>query len=206
MSPPIAIIGSGNIGGTLARRLVGAGRSVIVGVQDPAKPATQALVTELGIRASTAIEAIAAAEIVILAIPGAAVADLAAAGGPMFGTRIIIDATNAVGGGGPLNGYAAISANAPDAVYARAFNTLGWENFATPEIDGTQLDLIWCGPDGESGAQVAEVIEDVGLHPVRIGGLEQLAVVDAVAQLWFALVFGQGLGRRLALQVLTPAG
>ena len=154
---------------------------------------------------TSAIEAIALADVVILAIPGAAVPDLVAAVGPALGSRIVIDATNAVGAGGPLNGFEVISAAAPDVAYARAFNTLGWENFATPEIDGIQLDLIWCGPDGDASASVADVIGDVGLRPVRIGGIEQLAVVDAVAQLWFALVFGQGLGRRLALQVLTPA-
>jgi predicted dinucleotide-binding enzyme len=206
MPPSIAVIGSGNIGGTLARRLVGAGREVVIGVQDPAKPATRALADELGIRATDAGGAIESSEVVILAIPGAAVPDLAVDAGSSLGTRIVIDATNAVGGDGPLNGHAAIAEAAPDAAYARAFNTLGWENFATPEIDGTQLDLIWCGPDGDAGATVAGVIRDVGLNPVRIGGLDQLPVVDAVAKLWFALVFGQGLGRRLAIQILTPAG
>jgi hypothetical protein len=43
----------------------------------------------------------------------------------------------------------------------------------------------------------------VGLHPVRVGGLDQLPVVDALASLRFALALGQGLGRHLAFEVLV---
>jgi predicted dinucleotide-binding enzyme len=94
---------------------------------------------------------------------------------------------------------------APGAHYVRAFNTLGWENFADPVIAGEQLDLLWCGPDGDQQHLVEAVIADVGLRPVRVGGVEQLEIVDGIARLWFALVFGQGLGRRLGIQILTPS-
>jgi 8-hydroxy-5-deazaflavin:NADPH oxidoreductase len=88
-------------------------------------------------------------------------------------------------------------------VCARAFNSLGWENLADPDFDGTQADLLWCGPDGDPGALVERLITDVGLRPVRVGGLDQLSTVDMLASLWFALALGQGHGRHLAFKVLT---
>jgi hypothetical protein len=38
---------------------------------------------------------------------------------------------------------------------------------------------------------------------MRLGDLSQVGLVDTVASLWFALVFGQGMGRQLAFKVLT---
>jgi 8-hydroxy-5-deazaflavin:NADPH oxidoreductase len=204
MSAPVAIIGAGNIGGTLARRLRLAGRDVTIGVQNVTKAATRELAEEIGADLATAAEAVAEAEIVILAIPGGSVPDLAASVGTGLDGKLIIDATNAVGGA-TLNGSAHILAMAPGAHYVRAFNTLGWENFADPVIAGEQLDLLWCGPDGDQQDLVEAVVADVGLRPVRVGGVEQLAIVDGIARLWFALVFGQGLGRRLGIQILTPS-
>ena len=201
----VAVVGAGAIGATLTRRLAAAGRRVTVGVTDPEKPSTRSLAAETGARVTTAGAACASAEVVVLAVPGAAVAGLAASLGSGLEAKVVVDATNAVGGGGPMNGRDHVLAAAPGAVYARAFNTLGWENFAEPVIDGTQVDLLWCGPDGDPRRVVEALISDVGLRPVRVGGLDQLATVDAVASLWFALALGQGLGRRLAFKVVTPA-
>jgi len=133
----------------------------------------------------------------------------ASTSGPI-GTRLGIDETTWStgrrrrdrGGAGPLNASAAIASGGSQARSARAFNTSRWENFAAPQIDGVQLDLICCGDD-DARAAVPQVVRDVGLNPVWLGGVE---LVDAVARLWFALVFGQGRGRRLALQILEPRG
>jgi predicted dinucleotide-binding enzyme len=199
----VAILGAGSIGATLTRRLTAAGRSVTVGVLDPTKPATVDLAAETGASAVTSTAAVESADLVVLAVPGPAVPDLMAAVGPALDGRLVVDATNAVGGPGPVNGHQHVAAAAPAARYARAFNSLGWENFADPVVGGVQADLLWCGPDGDDGATVERLIADVGLRPVRVGGLDQLAVVDGLLSLWFALALGQGLGRHLAFKVLT---
>jgi hypothetical protein len=118
-----------------------AGRDVTIGVRDITKAATCELAAGIGADLATAAEAIAVAEIAILAIPGGSVPDLAASVGTGLDGKLIIDATNAVGGA-TLNGSAHILAMAPGAHYVRAFNTLGWENLADPVIAGEQLDLL----------------------------------------------------------------
>jgi hypothetical protein len=38
---------------------------------------------------------------------------------------------------------------------------------------------------------------------VRLGDIGQVGLVDMIGSLWFALAFGQGMGRELAFKVLT---
>src|SRR5947207_4805425 len=70
----IAVIGSGHIGGTLARKWSAAGHSVTFGARDPQKPELRALAQEIGAGTASMSEAVAGADVVAFAIPGAAMA------------------------------------------------------------------------------------------------------------------------------------
>jgi hypothetical protein len=85
----IAIIGSGNVGGALARALQRADHTIVFGIRSPdPSDANQA----------TIAEATADAEATILAVPFQAVRDVIdAAGG--FAGKVLIDATNPLGMG-----------------------------------------------------------------------------------------------------------
>ena len=195
------IVGSGNIGGTLTRRLRAAGRDVVVAVRDLHSERAVDLATRTGARLATTGDALSGAEVVVLAVPGGAVADLVRETATALDGLVVIDATNNIAGGGPFNAHEALTAAAPGVIYARAFNTLGWENFADPEIGGMTADLFWCGDDRATTA-VEALIGDVGLHPIRVGGVEQLEVVDNLTRMWFALALTNGMGRHLAFKVL----
>jgi hypothetical protein len=92
-----------------------------------------------------------------------------------------------------------ILAAAPRAHYVRAFNSLGWENFADPLFDGVPADLFFSAPAADRAA-VEELITGVGLRPVYLGEGKQ-DVVDAVLPLWFTLTQARG-SRRIAFRVL----
>ena len=66
-----------------------------------------------------------------------------------------------------------------------------------------RADLFYCGPASAAQAAVEQLIRHVGLRPIRLGDLSQVQLVDIVGGLWFALVFGQSMGRHLAIKVLT---
>ena len=85
----------------------------------------------------------------------------------------------------------------------RAFNTLGWENFAEPVVAGVRCDLLYGAEDGVAREVAERLIRDVGLEPVWVGGPESFDVVDGVTRLWFTLAFQRRLGRRLAFKVLV---
>ena len=184
----IGVLGSGNIGGALGEAWRRAGHDVVLGSRSPEPPRSVAI-----------RDAIAGADVVLLAVPGAAVPQLLAEHGAALDGRVVIDATNDVGGE-RLSHPEAYAASAPSARFARAFNTLGFEMFADPSFGGEVADLFWCGPED---AGVEQLIADVGLRPVRVGDIDAIDVVDGVGRLWLTLVFRQGHPRRLALRMLT---
>jgi predicted dinucleotide-binding enzyme len=186
----IAVIGTGNIGGTVGGALARAGHDVAYGSRNPdgSDPAV------VGIA-----EALDGAEAVLLALPGRAVEGFLAEHSTRIDGKIVIDATNRMGGA-VTNYAAAIAEAAPSARYVRAFNTLGWENFAQPTFDGVQADLFFSAPKADLDA-VEGLISDVGLRPAYLGEGKQ-DLVDSVTPLWFTLVQARGGQRHLAFRIL----
>ena len=202
----IAVIGAGAIGRTLSQRLAQSGQRVTVGVRSPQGAPRDEIDARVPIAAIA--EAVAPADAVIVAIPGAQIPTFAREHGDRVAGKVVIDATNDVAGGtgGSLNHLDAWAEAAPGAIVARAFCSVGWENFADPDFGGTTPTLFWCGPDGSPGETVEAIIRAVGLDPVRIGGLDAAGTLDGVARLWFQLAFSQGMGRRLAFRLLRDEG
>lgn len=179
----IAILGAGVIGSTLGAALSDAGHDVAHGTRRPGSVAA----------------ALHGADVVVLAVPGAAVAGLVAEHAEALTGRLIVDATNAMTGGGPLHSRAAVAAAAPAARYARAFNTLGVENFREPRFGaGTASLLFSCAADDRP--LVEELVAGVGLDPEWLGE-DTEDLLDGVTRVWFALAKLHG--RHVALKVLT---
>jgi predicted dinucleotide-binding enzyme len=141
-------------------------------------------------------DALSRSDVVILAIPGAAVADLVTEHGDDLAGKLVIDATNQMG-----EPVANSRASLPSTVrYARAFNTLGGENIANPLFSDGRADMFFSAPEGDRQS-MEEIIEGVGLRPVYVGE-DQEEIIDALFRLWIALAMKQGRGRRLALRLL----
>jgi 8-hydroxy-5-deazaflavin:NADPH oxidoreductase len=199
----IAVIGAGNIGETLGHKWAVQGHQLTYGVRNLTEDRYQQLLAAGdNVSLASPAEAVAVADVVLLALPGAAVNDLLEVVGPLLDKKIVIDATNRIGEP-VMNNIERIATAAPGAALFRAFNTLGWENFAETELAGEQIDLFYCGD--EARRDVAEaLIVAAGLRPVYIGGRERAELLDSLTQLWFALAYEQGYGRRVALKLLTP--
>jgi predicted dinucleotide-binding enzyme len=200
----VAVLGAGNIGGTLGKKWSFAGHYIRFGVNDPAGKNAQALRAELGdqIMIGTIADALQDnPDVVLIALPGRVVESVAQMYAAQLNGRVIIDAANRMGEDS-MHNLAHFQQYAPQAQLYRAFNTLGWENFAEPDFNGIQADLFYCGADGDARASVEHLISATGLRPVYLGGVEQMGLLDAIASLWFALAFGQKKGRHVALKVL----
>lgn len=195
----IAVLGAGHIGGTLGAAFARAGHAVTLGVRDPSSPAAAAALGS-GVRISGVAEALQGAEVALLAVPGRAVDALVREHAAALAGLLVVDASNSMGGGGPADSHDAVLAAVPTARYARAFNSLGWENFAEPRFGATVADLFFSSAEDDR-ATVEALIEAVGLRPAYLGP-DQHEVVDGVLRLWFALAIGQGRGRHLAFRVL----
>ena len=199
----IIILGAGNIGSTLGSKWANKGHEVVFGVRDPQAEKVQALLAKMG-QGTTAVSistAAANADVVVFAIPGSAMAATAAQLGSQLNGKILIDTTNNVGQ--PVMGSLDVLRQAaPDSPIFRAFCTLGWENFAVPVIDGMQVDLFYCGDGGGEQTAVDNLITDIGLRPVYVGGVETADLLDALTRLWFIMAFQKGYGRHLAFKMI----
>jgi hypothetical protein len=190
----VAVIGRGNIGGTIGRKLAAAGHDVVFGARDPKSGDVGGELTVADI--PTALDG---ADAVLLALPARGVDDFLTAHGSRLDGKLVVDATNNIGA--PVaNASAAISAATPSARYARAFNCLGWENFADPDFDGQPADLFYSSSDADRG-QIEELIKSVGLRPVFLGA-DRAEAVDSVLPVWFALIQANGGNRHVAFRVL----
>ena len=146
----IAVIGAGNIGRTLGDGWARAGHDVVYGVRTPGAPGTAAVA-----------DAVTDAEVVLLAVPGGAAGSvLASLGGALDGV-IVIDATNDVHGAGSLHALGELTAGAHP---VRAFNTLGWENFADPTLEGVTADLFYAAEEGRAKDVADQLISEIGLR------------------------------------------
>lgn len=192
----IAVIGTGFIGGTVGRAFARAGHATVFGSRRPG----DTVAADSGASTASIADAIGRGDTVLLALPASAVEDVLRDHGDALAGKLVIDAANNVGK--PVAHHAELVARyAPGARYARAFNTLGGENFADPDFAGTPADLFYSAPAGDR-ALLDDLITAVGLRPMYLGENQQ-DTVDGVLRLWFALAVGQGHGRNLAFHTLT---
>ncbi|MEV6210437.1 NAD(P)-binding domain-containing protein [Kitasatospora sp. NPDC051914] len=192
----VAVIGTGFIGGTLGRAFARAGHPTVLGSRTPE---TDAAAQDSGAATTTVADAVAHADTVVLAVPTTAVEELLTAHGDALAGKLVVDAANNITG--PVAHHADLVArHAPKARYARAFNTLGGENLADPDFNGTPADMFYSAPESDR-AVLDALITAVGLRPQYLGEGQQ-DTVDGVLRLWFALAVGQGRGRHLAFHTL----
>ena len=188
----IAVIGKGNIGGSLGTKWRAAGHDVVYGARDGSGEGPGgAPVRGIG-------DALKDADVVVLAVPGQVVADVVTGHGAALAGKTVVDAVNRIGAP-EFDSRAIIADAAPQARYVRAFNSLGWENFADP-MPGTNM-FFAADPDARATAE--ELIRAVGLEPAFLGDANATTTVDGLLPLWFALVQQNGGNRRVALRMIT---
>ena len=197
----IAIIGAGNVGGSLGKAWAKAGHTIIFGVRNPGHGKTQPPLAEIGSAASAVLvpDAVRGADIIVLATPWPAVPDALAAMGDLRG-KALVDCTNplALGGDGSLSrsigsttsGAEEIEHLAPGVQVVKAFNTYGWENFADssyPNAAGLKPVMFYCGDHDAAKEKVHQLAADLGFEPVDTGGLGMARSLEPLALLWIRL-------------------
>jgi len=177
----IAIIGKGNVGGALAKSLAAAGNTVTH--------------TTRGEEAA----AVADADAVVLAIPYAALGDVAPRIAATAKGKLVIDATNPIradhGGlataGGP-SGAENVARLLPGARVAKAFNTLFASLQGDPKIHGVEIDALFATDDDKAKSEVAALVRSMGFRPVYVGPLARAAELEALAWLNISLQVQHG--------------
>ena len=180
----IAILGAGLVGSTLGRLWHAAGHDITFAARDDTRP--RALAAELGERAHAAsvADAVAGAEVVLVAVPGSAVTDVTQAAGPLDG-RVMIDAANSFG---PQQVTLRSLADAfPRVRWVRAFNSLS-ANVMADDNHRKPPWVMFLSGDEEAKPVVAQLIRDAGFDPVDLGGIDDSRLQDPDSALWINIL------------------
>ncbi|WP_154796073.1 NADPH-dependent F420 reductase [Occultella kanbiaonis] len=199
LAPPaavrIGILGAGNIARTLGGRWAARGHTVVIGGRSLAN--AQNLASDIGHRATAAspADAVAGADVVLVAVPWSAVDDVLAqvrAGDHALSGVTLIDPTNPVGHGVGRHrlatGSAAehIASRAPGARVVKAFNVhpaSRWDGAGPDDV------VTIAGDDPSALADVIRLVRDVGATPHVLGGLDRARQVEEFAGTVIALAF-----------------
>lgn len=209
----IAIIGAGNVGGTLGKAWARKGHQVFYGVQRPQDAKVQELLKESGpnAQAGAPADAAAFAEVVVFATPWPATEAAVASAGNLGG-KIVVDCTN------PLKpdlsgleiGHTAsagerVAAWAKGAKVFKAFNTTGFNIMADPVLRGVPTVMFVCGDDEAAKPAVLKLAADVGFDAVDAGKLTQARLLEPWAMLWIHLAYKGGIGRDFGFALVRRA-
>ena len=197
----IAIIGTGNVGGTLGPRFAALGHEVIYGSRSPDAPRVQELVARTGAhaRATEPRAAAQACELVVFAVPWEA-AEASLKGLGALDGKVIIDVSNplAVREGReialpvPNSGAELLQEWAPGARVVKAFNTVNYRVMGNPAIAGGPVSVPLSGDDEAAKATVAGLVRGIGLEPVDVGPLRTARYTESMALLYVSLLVRGG--------------
>ncbi len=205
----IGIIGTGNVGQALGVTWAQKGYEVIFATRDPHSEKVQGILARAGEKAQAlkVEEAVAAADVVILATPWNAVESVVKTV-PDWSGKILVDATNPIAPGlqlavsGDNSGAERVAEWASGAKVVKAFNTTGAENMADPIYQEQATTMFICGDDAAAKATVTELAEALGFEVADVGPLQTARYLEPLAMVWIRLALVQGRGRNMAFKLV----
>lgn len=159
----IAVIGTGNVGGALAKKWAQVGHQVILGVRDTANFKGKELLNESNISATTIEEAAGQAEVILIAAVPQATADIVKSLGNVNG-KIVIDAMNSVRTKpeGYHNSFEALKELCPGAEIVKCFNSVGFNVMADTLFNGVKADMYMAGSSERAKEAARQLAIDAG--------------------------------------------
>lgn len=197
-----AIIGLGNMGKGLAKRLAGKTK-LVLGSRDPAS--ASAFAADLGaeIQVLDRDAAISQAEIVILALPFDAALEVAA--NPALAGKIVVDISNPVSPdfsaltiGHTTSAAEQVQAAASGARVVKAYNTIFAGVLELAADQTANVPVFLAGNDEAAVAAVADLVRMSGFAVQATGTLDAARLIEPVGMLNIRLGYAQGLGTAIA--------
>ena len=193
LADTIAIIGTGEVANAVGPLFAAQGHEIVYGSRNPDRDDVRELVAKTGAGASatTQADAVAGADIVVIAVPWDVVETVVRSLGNLSG-KIVLDPTNPrIVGEDGLRDWAVDSSNAeiiqslaPAAHVVKALNTMNWRTMVNPEATGGPVSVPIVGDDEAAKAKVAALIEGMNLDPIDLGPLRYARMVEGMYLLW----------------------
>jgi predicted dinucleotide-binding enzyme len=199
----IAIIGTGNVGGALARGWSRAGQKIVLGVRGSASPEVEKLARETGAEVRTPLDAAAGGDVVVLALPWHAAEGAVKALGGLKG-KIVIDCMNpltmkdgklGLDRGFDTSGAEALAGWLPDARVVKTLNQVGAEMMEDNRRLPQRPVMFMAGNDAAAKATVASLLKSLGFEALDAGDLTKSRLLEPFGMVWINQALAQGKGR-----------
>ncbi|HVD01257.1 MAG TPA: NAD(P)-binding domain-containing protein [Candidatus Dormibacteraeota bacterium] len=207
----VTIIGSGNVGRALAATAVKAGHSVTLAAAHPEHARDAAMATGAS-AADSSSAAVRDAEVVILAVPANAMAEVAGGLSAELEGKAVADTSNRVNPNDPgsvLDGSSMteqMQALVPGARFVKAFNTNFAAVMANPVVDGAPADTFLAGDDAEAKARIAELARSLGYRVIDVGPAPMARVLEGMGLVNISLQIANGWPWQSSFRLAGPAG
>jgi len=186
----VTIIGAGNMGGAIAAVLIAGGTPVQLLARDASAAAEANTSASAGIVGDSIT-----GDIVILALPYGAVAEVLAAYAGQLDGKTVVDLTNPVDFSTfdslvvPADSSAAaeIQAAAPGARVLKAFNTNFAATLSSGAVGGEKTAVLIAGDDAAAKAGLAALLEAGGVKAIDAGSLKRARELEALGFLQLTL-------------------
>jgi 8-hydroxy-5-deazaflavin:NADPH oxidoreductase len=205
----LGIIGAGSLGSALGRRLASRGHEIMFGGGESAQEAAAGS----GAKVGTNPDAVAFCDVVILAVPFAAVDCVLADAGPLR-NRVLWSCVNALrpdlsglAVGFDTSGAETVAARAAGARVVAAIPPFA-SAIASGELSydgGLEPTVFLCGDDDEAKRVVDGLVRDIGAQPVDAGALSAARFVEPAMMLLVSLAYS-GVPRDIGLRLLERTG
>jgi 8-hydroxy-5-deazaflavin:NADPH oxidoreductase len=210
----IGILGSGEVGRTLAAGLAARGHEVFLGTRQPSagRIADWQRNAGKGVRVGTFGETASAGELLILAINWGGMQNaLGLAGAGSFKGKIVIDATNPLDFNDIRSPRLAITDGTsageqiqrwlPESMVVKAFNHIGALHMVNPDFPGGPPDMLICGNSRDAKNRVRLLAESLGWPVSDVGPIEMSRHLESLALLWIVHSISTG-DREHAFKIL----
>ena len=194
----IGILGTGDVGRTLANGFLATGHPVMMGSRVAANEKALAWAKEAGAgsAASTGTFADAAkfAEVAVLALSWTGAENaLQLAGAENLAGKVVIDAINPLTFGARGLELAIGHADSagervqrwlPAARVVKAFNSVGYAQMFKPDFSGGPPDMFICGNDDAAKKTVTDILMSFGWSTIDVGDIEGARLLEPLSILW----------------------
>jgi 8-hydroxy-5-deazaflavin:NADPH oxidoreductase len=191
----IGVIGSGQVGETLANGFIKHGHEVTRGSRDPSKLADWKKAGGDRARVGNLEETARFGEIVVLAVKGTAAEEAVSLCGGALDGKVVIDTTNPIADKPPTNGVISfftgpnesllerLQARAPKARFVKAFSSVGSVLMVNPKL-GSKPTMFICGNDGDAKEQTRAILDAFGWETEDTGPVEAARAIEPLCMLW----------------------
>ena len=192
----VGILGSGDVGKTLAKGFLKHGYQVAIG-SDHAEKLAEFKRENPQMETVTFEQAAQSGDIVVLCVKATVAEKIIEKVKRHLSGKTVIDTTNPIADAPPENGvlkyFTSLEESlmerlqkiAPDAQFVKAFNSIGSGLMINPDFrDNTKPTMFICGNNDDAKKKVYEILEKFGFEIEDMGKAESARAIEPLCMLW----------------------